>query len=158
MQAFDYTGAYVYSLTIVTRRRQPFFRDGKTVDLARASLERAAEKHEFVLEAYCFMPDHLHLLVSGSEEARLKSFVHLFKQLSGYAAKKKLGEPIWQISYYDHVVRREEDLEVANYIWSNPVQAGLVDDLRDYPYSGPRPVLEALGRPEGLQLQVAARD
>jgi REP element-mobilizing transposase RayT len=125
--------------------------------MVRASLERACERHHFALEAYCFMPDHLHVLVSGSEESRLKSFVHLFKQL--YAAKKELGVPIWQISYYDHIVRREEDLEaVANYIWANPVQAGLVDDLRDYAYSGPRPVLEALGRPEGLQLQALHRD
>ena len=93
------------------------------------------------LHAYCFMPNHVHLLVSGSADSQLGAFVRLFKQLSGYAAKQKLGAPMWQISYYDHVLRHEEDLaHVARYIWNNPVRAGLVDVRSQYPYDGPRPL------------------
>jgi REP element-mobilizing transposase RayT len=67
--------------------------------------------------------------------------VRLFKQLSGYRAKQLLGQSIWQISYYDHVVRRDEDLaEIMRYIWNNPVRAGLTSEPADYPYSGPRPL------------------
>jgi hypothetical protein len=54
------------------------------------------------------------------------------KQRSGYALKKATGVFAWQISYYDHVLRKEEALlDVAQYIWDNPVKEGIVDDPRD---------------------------
>ena len=90
------------------------------------------------------MPDHLHLLIVGSDEAPLTRFVQHFKQATGY------GYPgLWQRSYYDRILRHEEDLQsVAMYVWSNPVAAGFVDDAVDYPFSGPRERL--LGLREGL--------
>ncbi len=143
LKAFDYTGPYAYNLTFVTRRRAKLFNDPCVVELIEATLLQACAKHTFALLAYCFMPDHLHLLISGSSDSRLADFVRLFKQLSGYAAKQKLGAAIWQISYYDHVLRREEDLaQVARYIWDNPIRAGLVDVRSQYPYAGPRPLPE----------------
>jgi len=154
LKGFDYAGPYGYNVTVVTRRRQPVFRNASIVEIALEALERACRQHGFTLHAYCFMPDHVHLLVSGGTDSRLPDFVHLFKQLSSFQAKQALDTPLWQISYYDHVVRREEDLaDIIRYIWNNPVRAGLADEPADYPYSGPQP-LDA-GRPEGLQLHDA---
>jgi len=151
LKGFDYAGPYGYTVTVVTRRRQPVFRNANIVEIAREALRRACHQHGFTPHAYCFMPDHVHLLVSGNADSRLPEFVHLFKQLSGYHAKQALGTPLWQISYDDRVVRREEDLtEISRYIWNNPVRAGLADEPADYLYSGPQP--PDAGRPEGLQL------
>lgn len=89
--------------------------------------------------AYCFMPDHLHLLVRSVEEADLVAFVRLFKQLSGYDYRRSTGDQqvLWQTSYYDHVLRRGEDtLAVARYLWANPVRVRLVETAREYAYSG----------------------
>lgn len=84
------------------------------------------------------MPDHLHLLVLGSDRGSLIRFAQHFKQATGFRHRG-----LWQRSYYDHLMRREETVaDVANYIWDNPVRAGLVDDALSYPYSGPRDVLE----------------
>ncbi len=45
--------------------------------------------------------------------------------------------PVWQINYYEHVLRKSEDtIVVARYIFHNPVRKGLVDDYRDYKYLG----------------------
>jgi len=89
------------------------------------------------------MPDHVHLLVAGSSDSRLSEFMRIFKQLSSYEAKRTTGEGLWQISYYDHVLRREEDLaQLARYIWENPVRAGLVSKRSDYPHSGPVPLMD----------------
>ncbi|MBN2380988.1 hypothetical protein JXM67_14415 [candidate division WOR-3 bacterium] len=45
---------------------------------------------------------------------------------------------MWQRGYYDHILRKEEDLEiVANYIWGNPVRKGLAETIEEYPFSGP---------------------
>lgn len=82
------------------------------------------------------MPDHLHLLVIGEEDhSNLKKFVTLFKQKSGYWFRKNYNENLWHISYYDHVLRKEENLEnVGLYILYNPVRKGLVSDYREYPF------------------------
>lgn len=62
-----------------------------------------------------------------------------FKQTSGYRFKAKRGQPLWQRSFYDHVLRGEEDMEeVAEYIWNNPVRAGLAEEREEYPFWGPR--------------------
>jgi putative transposase len=104
-------------------------------------LEKASHDFSVQVPAYCFMPDHLHLLVVVPEGVWLQEFVRQFKQRSGYALKKATSAFAWQISYYDHVLRKEEALlDVARYIWDNPVKEGLVDDPRDFPFSGPQPL------------------
>jgi len=80
------------------------------------------------------MPDHLHWLIADA--ASMTELVYSFKSYSTYAART-LGHrsKIWQRSYWDHVVRRDEDLsEVIQYIIQNPVRNGLVSDFREYPY------------------------
>ena len=47
------------------------------------------------------------------------------------------GITLWQDGFYDRILRRDEDsLDVAAYIVANPVRAGLVHRVTDYPYSG----------------------
>ena len=83
------------------------------------------------------MPDHLHLLVEGSEASDLPVFVKDFKQRTGFQYRRARGQSLWQKSYYDHILRTEEDVHgVARYIVGNPVRAGLVAAAKDYPYCG----------------------
>ena len=100
-------------------------------------LEDAALTTEFRLLAYCFMPDHLHLLVEGSEGSDLARLMKSFKQASSFDYKQRHGRPLWQRSYYDHVLRGPDELQPAvEYILGNPVRAGLVEDADTYPFSG----------------------
>jgi REP element-mobilizing transposase RayT len=42
---------------------------------------------------------------------------------------------VWQPGYHDHAVRQDEDLRaMARYVVANPVRAGLVKDIGDYPH------------------------
>ncbi len=67
----------------------------------------------------------------------LKLFMKLFKQKSSYHFKKYANNILWQRSYYDHVIRKEENLkDIIRYIWGNPVRKALVTNYRDYPFSG----------------------
>ena len=83
------------------------------------------------------MPDHLHLLVGGiSEESSFKKFIQVFKQKTAYHFKKSKNEILWQRNYFDHAVRKEEDISnICDYILSNPVRRGLVQNCKNYPYS-----------------------
>ncbi len=43
--------------------------------------------------------------------------------------------PVWSRAYHDRALRRDEDiLAVARYIIANPLRAGLVQRVGDYPY------------------------
>ena len=145
LPAFQYSGPYAYSVTILTARRRPVFRDSDLVGACVHHLGISAGKYGFTIRAYCFMPDHLHLLLTGDEWSSLPDFARHFKQLTGYAYSRGTGRKLWQTSYWDHVLRAEEDVEgVARYVWGNPVRAGIVADYRAYSGSGPRPLPELI--------------
>jgi REP element-mobilizing transposase RayT len=41
---------------------------------------------------------------------------------------------VWQAGFHDHALRKEEDMQaVARYVVANPLRAGLVTRLGDYP-------------------------
>ena len=132
-------------MTITTYRRTPWFRDVAVAKYCVGALKEAAGQESFRVYAYCFMPDHLHLLVGTGADADLIGFVKRFKQATGwwvrnrYLAGSLKASPtsLWQKSYHDHVVRSEEDLlQIAMYIVGNPVRAGLVGSSAHYPFSG----------------------
>jgi len=84
------------------------------------------------------MPDHLHLLVHGqSETAQCKGFIALAKQYSAYYYSKECRQRLWQRYGYERTLRKDEDtLTVAQYILENPVRAGIVATVPDYPFVG----------------------
>jgi len=84
------------------------------------------------------MPDHVHLLISASERESIIEFVGEIKSLSTKMAwQHGYSGTIWQRSFYDHFLRKDEDCKmVANYIVHNPVRAGIVEHWQNYPFSG----------------------
>ena len=84
------------------------------------------------------MPDHLHLLVEGmSDASNALTFINRAKQYSGYYFKQAFGTRLWQRYGFEHTLRDDEAaLSVARYILENPVRAGLVDRVQDYPFCG----------------------
>ena len=138
LRGFEYAGRHTYFLTFCTDRRAELLRDRGVATMVLECIRRSSHRYEFAVLAYCLMPDHVHLLVHGtSPAADLRRFVKTAKQSSGqmYAARTK--RRLWQESYYDHVVRPEEDLSaVARYIIDNPVRAGIVESSLDYPLVG----------------------
>src|SRR5665213_779081 len=90
------------------------------------------------LVAYCFMPDHVHLLVYGtSGAADLRAFAVDFKKVTGFEYRHRQGRHLWQPRYFDRVLRDDESTEaVARYTLENPVRAGLAARLGEYPFAG----------------------
>jgi hypothetical protein len=92
----------------------------------------------FALLAYCFMPDHLHLLVESlTENADLRRFISAAKQMTGYTFSRAAGQRLWQMGFYDHVLRDDEKtVAVVRYILANPIRAGLATAIGGYPFAG----------------------
>jgi putative transposase len=135
---FDYIGPHRYSLTFCTESRRPFFIEAAVVELVLSHFLQQAGSEGFALLAYCFMPDHVHLLVEGLRDTSDgKRFISRAKQFSGFYYAKQFGSKLWQRYGYERVLRNDEaTLDVVRYIVANPVRAGLVRDLRDFPFVG----------------------
>jgi putative transposase len=84
------------------------------------------------------MPDHLHALVEGMrDDCDLRRLARVFKQRSSFQWKRRMKGDLWQRSYFEHVLRDDEDtFQVAQYILDNPVRAGLVKSPENYPFLG----------------------
>jgi putative transposase len=138
LPAFDYRGAHRYFLTFCTLDRHRAFTDAVAVHLVRAQFLRAADRQLFALVAYCFMPDHVHLLVEGTrEDSDLKTFQSTAKQYSGCHYKAQFGRQLWQRYGFERVLRSEEStIEIVRYILANPVRAGLARRVDEYSFSG----------------------
>ena len=138
LKSFAYIGPYRYFLTFCTAARHPAFTRTEVFDLALAQVLRAARLNGFNILAYCFMPDHVHLLIEGTApDSDLRHFAKDAKQYSGFHYKREYGKQLWQPSYYDHVLRDEEDTwSVARYIVENPLIAGLAERADGYLFLG----------------------
>jgi putative transposase len=137
LRSFDYTGTQAYFITILTKDHTACFKEAEVIGHLINMLIETARSKRFDVLAYCFMPDHFHLLVIGKDDkSNLKKFINLFKQKSGYWFKKNYNKNLWHVSYYDHVLRREESIEdVIMYMLGNPVRKGIVQDFKEYPFS-----------------------
>ena len=133
-----YVGRFRHFLTACTYKRRLYFRDVALVGHVRTHFLRTAMQESIEILAYCFMPDHLHLLVTGAtENADVRRFIRLAKQLSGYEFHQHRQTSLWQPSYFDRALRGEDDTEaVVAYIVANPVRAQLVERADDYPFWG----------------------
>jgi putative transposase len=138
LKTFDHRGSYRYSVTICTAHRVTWFDTAEIAEAVLSQIKRSAIQHQFAILAYCFMPDHVHLLVEGrTPDANLQTFVKHAKQITGYEHRQRHAKALWQPSWYDRVLRKEEETrEVIKYILLNPVRAGLVKSAADYPLSG----------------------
>ena len=138
LEGFSYVGLHRYSLTFCTDGRRRVFTDAAAVDLAVQQLQRAANEEKFSVIAYCFMPDHLHLLIEGtSDNSDGRRFMKTFKQYSGYYYSQMRHERLWQRYGFEHVLRDDETtVEVVKYILANPVRAGLAATVQEYRFVG----------------------
>jgi len=138
LESFSYRGYYRYFITIRSHGFKKHFLNNEVVAKLIEILKNTAVQESFLIWAYCFMPDHVHLLIEGKNSfADMKKFVALFKQKTAYWFKGFCGVQLWETNYYEHVLRNDEATKaVARYIIQNPVRKGLVDDCSSYPYSG----------------------
>ena len=138
LEGFDYSRTLVYHITWGTYHRRPHLADEDLASEVVGILLDEARESCFELLAFCVMPDHVHLLVQTSEGTDLIRFVQSVKGKSTRAHWRLVGGgKLWQRSFYDHVLRSEEGIpDVARYILANPMRAGLVDRIADYPFCG----------------------
>ena len=127
----------IYLVTTVTEERNPVFKDLISARFVIQSMRYFHESASLTSLAYVLMPDHLHWLLVLDGEYSLSYVMRRFKGYTslGINRLRQCSGRIWQSGYHDHALRREEDqLRLARYIVANPLRAGLVERIEDYPH------------------------
>ena len=124
-----------YLVTSVCEGRVPVFADWRLGRLVVQEFRRTQELGIADSLAWVVMPDHFHWLCI-LRQGSLARLVQRVKSRSAIALNKasKRRSALWQAGYHDHALRDDEDLkDVARYIVANPIRAGLVEKIGDYP-------------------------
>lgn len=126
-----------YLITTVTLEREPIFADFHLARSAILELRRCDALDLSRTLAFVLMPDHLHWLVE-LRDGSLCDLVQRFKSVSAKninAMDASPGRRRWQAGFHDHALRDEDDLPaMARYVVANPLRAGIVRTVRDYPH------------------------
>lgn len=147
LRGYDYAFPGVYFVTICSAGKHPVFgsvSEGKTVlsaigEIVRSEWIALAERFpRLVLDEFVIMPNHLHAVLGfvgraggaspgtggASPSPTLFEVIGAFKSISTIKVNKFLqrrGVPLWQRSYYEHIVRTGEDVrKIQRYILVNP--------------------------------------
>lgn len=139
---FDYTTSGYYYVTICANLKRHLFGqiDGNHVALSDLGkiidkqINELAEYPNFNIVSYIIMPNHLHMLIKVNNEdcekklslsdmirtLKSKVAVEFCKTVLNKDSETVFGS-IWQRSYWDYIVRKEEDLvQIDEYIRRNP--------------------------------------
>ncbi|MBR3978427.1 MAG: transposase [Oscillospiraceae bacterium] len=138
---YDYSTNGAYFVTICTQDRKPVLStivgDGFPVpkpigSIAEEIIRQIPNKYPLVsVDKYVIMPDHIHILLrfaldygTGNPSPTLGNVIGWYKYQTTKLINLRMNTPgvkHFQRSYYDHVVRNQQDYnEVWEYIENNP--------------------------------------
>ena len=124
---------YLVTTRLINGRRT--FANWQLGRLVVDELRLAHEKKIVHSLAWVVMPDHLHWLFE-LRDGRLASVMQRVKSRSSIALNRATGNSgrVWQTGYHDIAIRQEKNLiNFARYIVANPLRAGLVNNVGEYP-------------------------
>lgn len=141
---YDYGSIGAYFLTICTEHRKSILSSvegvGEGFPLPKlTSYGEIAERYIYLLsmrypmatiDAYVIMPNHIHLLLTLGGRRNASPTVTTMMGWMKYQMTKDInslrntpGEKVFQRSFYDHVIRDEEDYRIRlQYIKENPLR------------------------------------
>ena len=130
------TGVYHFITRGVNKKR--LFHDKKDFQFYMALMLEYKEKLKIEIYHYCLMSNHTHLLVKTEDLVSLSQFGHFLQRRYAYyyCKTRHWSEQVFRSRFLSVSVDTDAYLlECGRYIERNPLEAGLVKDLRDYSYS-----------------------
>jgi putative transposase len=126
----------LHFITFSCHHREPLLSVPHSRTVFEQTLERVRQWYWFFITGYVVMPEHVHLLISEPERAKLSTALQMLKQITAQQLGRPEGAPFWQPRYYDFNVWSEaKTVEKLRYIHRNPVKRGLVNRPEDWQWS-----------------------
>jgi len=152
-----YPGAF-YHVILRGNDRQPiFFRDSDR-SFWESILVTALIRYEARIHCYCWMTNHVHMIVQVGEEPLASTIRYAASQ---YARKINLQQQrtghLFERRHRAFVIRDDEYFKgLVRYIHCNPIRAGMVDDINQYRWSS-HPVFAGQATSSWLETQTVLR-
>jgi putative transposase len=119
------------------------------------ALAQTQRRYPYRLYGYCLMSNHFHLMLEplpGQSISRILQSLTVAHTWRYHREHRTVGH-VWQGRFKSPIVQSDEHaLTVLRYVEANPLRAGMVTDLRDYPWSS-YPA-HGLGQPDPLLAQL----
>jgi REP element-mobilizing transposase RayT len=133
---------------------QPIFRSDLDRYELLALLRKATQRVDWQVVAWCLMTTHYHLLVVVPEELRVSWAMQTVNSVYAreFNARHRRRGHLFGNRFADTLVESNPQCEKTSaYILQNPVRAGMVKKVEDWPWSGlatlrPRDELDTNGR------------
>lgn len=119
-----------------SRRLQTFYSDGDYRAYLRLLVE-AKEKARVAVWAYCFMPNHVHLIVVPTARGGLTRLMQHSHRRYAWRVNKRMEWKghLWQSRFYSCPMDEEHLIAAVRYVELNPVRARLCEDPNDWRWS-----------------------
>lgn len=134
----------LYFFTMITKDRKQFFKDPDLSELFMVGTELTMDYYGFDLDAYCILPDHVHLLITLPDG--VYDYSHILQDIRHVATRfiryhcKKPDLILWSCGYWSHTIQSPRDLQTHyDYIHYNPVQHGYVKSIDKWLWSSVDP-------------------
>lgn len=127
----------IYHIILRGINKQTIFNGEADIKRFIETLLRVKKVSGYQIYGYCFMGNHVHLLMQEGQE----SIGHAMKRIGSsyvywYNKKHERTGYLFQGRYRSETVEDDNYLmTVLRYIHQNPLKAGIVNDLRDYKWS-----------------------
>ena len=137
----------IYHIMIRGADRRILFADDQDCSMFLTILEKVKEKTGACIYAYCLMGNHVHLMIKEGQEPLEQFFKRLGVSYVYYYNQKYdwLGHLFQDRFRSEEIETDAYYLDVLRYICQNPVKAGLVKTIWDYPWLGCGGILDKNG-------------
>ena len=128
--------AWLVTIGVNDRSAKPFS-DSIIAEAVVGTLVARLKSLKLGLDAYCLMPDHLHLVIQLTVGDLVTAIGDVKSNTTRTWWKHGGNGSLWQRSFHDRGLRNEKDHSAAvQYVIENPVRAGFVAAWEQYPFSG----------------------
>lgn len=134
-----YEGGF-YHLYNRGHNKEKIFREDRDYDFLLSKIKKLIKQGDWIIYAYCLMPNHYHFLVEEKKDRIAKFIGRLFTGYSIYFNKKYRRQgTLFQDRFKSKIIQKENYfLTVSRYIHLNPYKSGITNDPMNYPYSSLR--------------------
>ena len=118
--------------------RQDIFDSEEDMVRIKADIKASLSKSGCSLHAYVIMTNHLHLLITPRNKAKLAAFMQSVanRYVRYFNAQHQRTGTIWEGRFKSCLVDSDQYLfALHKYIEMNPVKAGMAEDIAEYPWS-----------------------
>lgn len=132
----EFPGAW-YHVMNRGRRRENIFSTPEDYQTFIKVLQGAADLWGLKIATYCLMSNHYHLLVQTPDANLARGMRHINGiYTQRFNRRRKLDGQLFRGRYKSILIEEDSHLlEVLRYIHRNPLRAGLIKDLKDFPWS-----------------------